>query len=95
MHTHVTGSASGSASAPRRRAGSGFVTWLVAGALLALPGVSHAQEAVVTGTVTDDSGGVMPGVLVTAVHEAWATASRPSPNPPAATACRFASAATA
>ncbi len=35
-----------------------------------MPGVSQAQEATVIGTVTDDSGGVMPGVVVTAIHEA-------------------------
>ena len=29
-----------------------------------------AQEAVLTGTVTDSTGGVLPGVTVTAVHEA-------------------------
>ena len=39
-------------------------------ALLALPGVGFAQEAVLTGTVTDSSGGVLPGVTVTASHEA-------------------------
>ena len=39
-------------------------------ALVALPGVGYAQEAVLTGTVTDSTGGVLPGVTVTAVHEA-------------------------
>jgi hypothetical protein len=39
-------------------------------AFLALPVVSSAQEAVLTGTVSDSTGGVLPGVTVTAVHEA-------------------------
>ena len=43
---------------------------LVVGALLFAPAVSHAQEAVLSGTVTDTTGGVLPGVVVTAVHEA-------------------------
>ena len=43
---------------------------LLACALLALPAVGSAQEAVLTGTVTDTTGAVLPGVTVTAVHEA-------------------------
>ena len=39
-------------------------------ALLAVPVIAFAQEAVLTGTVTDSTGGVLPGVTVTAVHEA-------------------------
>jgi len=39
-------------------------------AVLAWPGESHAQDATVNGTVTDTTGGVLPGVTVTAVHEA-------------------------
>ena len=31
---------------------------------------AHAQEAVVSGTVSDNTGGVLPGVVVRAVHEA-------------------------
>jgi hypothetical protein len=39
--------------------------------LLVLPMTAHAQtEAVITGVVTDSSGGVLPGVTVTAVHVA-------------------------
>ena len=40
-------------------------------AILALPAIGLAQtEAVITGVVTDSSGGVLPGVTVTAVHDA-------------------------
>ena len=38
--------------------------------LLFLPAIAYAQEATFTGTVTDSTGGVLPGVTVTAVHEA-------------------------
>ena len=45
--------------------------WLVIGALmLLLPASGYAQEATISGTITDTSGGVMPGVVVTAVHDA-------------------------
>ena len=40
---------------------------LLAGAILALPVSGFAQEATLTGTVTDSTGGVLPGVTVTAV----------------------------
>jgi hypothetical protein len=43
---------------------------LVIAALLAYPVTSSAQEAAINGTVTDSTGGVLPGVTVTAVHEA-------------------------
>jgi hypothetical protein len=39
-------------------------------AILALPVLASAQEATLSGTVTDTTGGVLPGVTVTAVHEA-------------------------
>ena len=39
-------------------------------ALAALPGGALAQDAALTGTVTDSTGGVLPGVTVTAVNEA-------------------------
>ena len=42
----------------------------IATAVLALPMTGYAQEAVVGGTVTDSTGGVLPGVTVVAVHEA-------------------------
>src|SRR6188474_2213611 len=44
--------------------------FLVACALIAVPAMGYAQEAVLTGTVTDTTGGVLPGVTVTATHEA-------------------------
>ena len=39
-------------------------------AILALPIAGYAQEATLTGTVSDATGGVLPGVTVTATHEA-------------------------
>ena len=48
-----------------------FVTTVVfAVAILALPLAGYAQEAVLTGTVSDSTGGVLPGVTVVAVLEA-------------------------
>ena len=48
-----------------------FVRGLVfLGAVLALPVLAFAQDAVLTGTVTDSTGAVLPGVTVTAVNEA-------------------------
>src|ERR1041384_6345864 len=38
--------------------------------LLLLPTAAFAQEAVLTGTITDSTGGVLPGVTVTALHQA-------------------------
>jgi hypothetical protein len=38
--------------------------------LLALPVVAHGQEATISGTVTDATGAVLPGVSITAVHDA-------------------------
>ena len=43
---------------------------LVAAALLALPVHGYAQEATLSGTVTDSSGAVLPGVTLRIVHEA-------------------------
>src|SRR5258705_7760978 len=37
--------------------------------ILVLPIAAFAQEAVLSGTVADATGGVLPGVTVTAVHE--------------------------
>jgi hypothetical protein len=39
-------------------------------AILAVPAIAYAQDATLTGTVTDSTGGVLPGVAVTAIHEA-------------------------
>jgi hypothetical protein len=39
-------------------------------ALIALPALGYAQEAVLTGTVTDSTGAVLPGVTVVAVNDA-------------------------
>jgi len=53
-----------------------FMTWGLArrvvliGAILLLPVAAFAQEAVLTGTVTDATGAVLPGVTVTASNEA-------------------------
>ncbi|MBI2187090.1 MAG: TonB-dependent receptor [Acidobacteria bacterium] len=47
-----------------------FVLLLLLAAILALPSTGHAQEAVILGTVTDSTGGVLPGVTVTATHTA-------------------------
>src|SRR5512145_2112104 len=38
--------------------------------LLTVPALAHAQEATLVGTVTDASGSLLPGVLITASHEA-------------------------
>jgi carboxypeptidase family protein/TonB-dependent receptor-like protein len=52
------------------------MTWSVAkrvvliGAILLLPVAAFAQESVLTGTVTDSTGAVLPGVTVTASNEA-------------------------
>ena len=43
---------------------------VVAGAILAMPSTVSAQEAVVSGTVTDSTGAVLPGVTIRAVHAA-------------------------
>jgi len=50
---------------------SSICGWLlVIAAFVALPAASHAQEATLTGTVVDSTGGVLPGVPVIAVHTA-------------------------
>lgn len=38
-------------------------------AMLLVPVLGYAQEASVSGTITDATGGVLPGVVVRAVHE--------------------------
>ena len=47
-----------------------FLGRLVLLGTLLLPATARAQEAMVSGTVTDSTGGVLPGVTVTALHEA-------------------------
>ena len=43
--------------------------WMIALAvILAWPGLGYAQDSVVNGVVTDSTGGVLPGVTVTAQH---------------------------
>lgn len=42
--------------------------WLLWAALFFLPTIAQAQDATVNGTVTDTTGGVLPGVTVTALH---------------------------
>jgi hypothetical protein len=51
-----------------------LVRLLLASTILTLPMTAHAQEAAVSGTITDSSGGVLPGVAVRAVHEATGNA---------------------
>ena len=43
---------------------------LIFGLILGIPVTGFAQEAVVSGTVSDNTGGVLPGVVVRAVHVA-------------------------
>ena len=43
---------------------------LMVPALVAFPVSGFAQEAVLSGTATDETGGVLPGVTITALHEA-------------------------
>src|SRR5881398_91432 len=43
---------------------------LIAIAMSILAAPSYGQEATFTGTATDSSGGVLPGVTITATHEA-------------------------
>src|SRR5213596_1424628 len=53
---------------------SDLVRLIQVSTILILPAIAHAQEAAVSGTVTDSSGGVLPGVTVRAVHEATGNA---------------------
>ena len=48
----------------------GIRRFLLVCAILTLPAIGYAQEAVINGTVTDSTGGVLPGVTVTATNEA-------------------------
>jgi carboxypeptidase family protein len=55
------------AAAPRRRL---LIHLLLLTALFAFPIAGYAQEATITGTVTDTTGAVLPGVTITIVNEA-------------------------
>ena len=44
--------------------------WFLMAALFFLPAIAQAQDATVNGSVTDSTGGVLPGVTVTALHTA-------------------------
>jgi hypothetical protein len=59
-----------------------FSYLFVVGLLVGLPLTVHAQEAAVSGTITDSTGGVLPGVTVTAVHEASGNTFVGVPLPP-------------
>ena len=41
--------------------------------LLTVPAAALAQEATITGKIVDSTGGVLPGVTITALHEATGT----------------------
>ena len=46
-----------------------IAAWMFVGAVLAWPGAVYAQEASVLGTLTDTTGGVLPGVTVVAQED--------------------------
>src|SRR5687767_8910264 len=48
----------------------GYICGIAFVAMSFLPAKGHAQDATLAGAVTDSTGGVLPGVTVTAVHEA-------------------------
>jgi hypothetical protein len=47
-----------------------FASTFVLAAIVALPAAGYAQQSVIFGTVVDTTGGVLPGVTVTAHHTA-------------------------
>src|SRR5216117_3113119 len=50
------------------RSGYVFTALVAIGAILMMPVCGQAQESTVSGTVTDPTGAVIPGVMVTATH---------------------------
>ena len=64
-----------------------LVRWLMVVGVLAFPAAGYTQEATVTGTVTDATSGVLPGVTITALHQAsgntFVASSRRHAAPPA------------
>src|SRR5690348_16955832 len=50
-----------------------FAAWVIVAASLVLPYQVFAQEATLNGSVRDNTGAVLPGVTVTATHEAAGT----------------------
>src|SRR5437763_10448799 len=53
----------------RRRQRSVLIILAVCGVIVGSSASAFAQQATITGTVTDTSGGVLPGVTITVVHE--------------------------
>jgi hypothetical protein len=53
----------------RRRQRSVLIILAVCGVILGSSASAFAQQATISGTVTDTSGGVLPGVTITVVHE--------------------------
>src|SRR5687767_12058340 len=50
-----------------------LVGLVIVGMFLALAPAAYAQDATLSGTVRDNTGGVLPGVTITATHEAQGT----------------------
>ena len=66
--------------------------WLLVAVLAALPAPLFAQSqsagGAIEGTVTDESGGVLPGATVTVRNRPPASCARPRPTPRASSARR-------
>ena len=50
------------------RSWKALAPFIALAAIMAIPAAAYAQEASLTGTITDITGGVLPGVTVTAIH---------------------------
>ena len=51
---------------------SGLGRWLmVVGVSLVLPSLAFAQEAVLSGTITDSTNAVLPGAMIRAINEGF------------------------